>query len=59
MNDWGEIGNLILRIILCFKKRKKRFAAEAKARGITVDQLMAAAIAEAIREQVESVTACN
>ena len=52
--DWAAVGDLVYEILLTIRKNPGRFTHEAKRRGISVDQLAAAAIAEAIREVVES-----
>jgi hypothetical protein len=53
MIDWGAVGDLVCQILVAVRDQSARFEAEARARGISLEQLTAAAITEAVREQVE------
>jgi AcrR family transcriptional regulator len=51
--DYDRLSEAVLAILQAVRRQPKRFATEATRRGISVDQLTAAAIAGAVREQVE------
>lgn len=56
MTDWISVADRVLAILTRVAKHRESFAAEAAKRGITVEQLTAAAITEAVREQAEQST---
>jgi hypothetical protein len=52
--EWHEIGCKVLEILdQVLVRKKKTFGKHAKERGITPEQLAAAAITECVRERVE------
>jgi len=51
--DWGELADLVAATLAAISNSRERFEAEALRRGITVEELTAAAVIEAIRESVE------
>ena len=51
--DWEALAELVATILVTISENPSRFEAEARLRDITIEQLKAAAIVEAIRDQVE------
>jgi hypothetical protein len=47
-----EVASLVLEILESVRVHRKRFLLEARQRGITLEQLLAAAITEAVRERL-------
>jgi hypothetical protein len=54
MTDWESIGDRVLQILVSVRKHRARFAAEAKQRGVTLDQLTAAAITGMFAESLDA-----
>jgi hypothetical protein len=52
--DWKQLGDLVTAILESIKEQRNSCEAEARRRGITLEQLTAAAILMAIRERVET-----
>lgn len=53
MIDYAKLGDTILQILETVRDNRKEFAADAKRRGITLEQLTAAAIAGMVEELIE------
>jgi len=53
MIDWLQVGDLVLDVLQMVGRQRKRLAAEASRWGISLGQLTAAAIVEAIRDRIE------
>jgi len=51
--DWRQLGDLVCEVLEVVRLHAAAFEAQARARGITVEQQTAAAIVEAIRERIE------
>ena len=51
--DWAGLASLAAAILAKVRDNPTRFEAEARGSGITVEELTAAAIIEALREQIE------
>ncbi len=52
-NDWAALSDLVCGILKFVNAGRENFEVEASRRGLTLDQLTAAAIVEAIAERVE------
>jgi hypothetical protein len=53
MTDWTKIGDRIYEVLEFIRARQATFTAEADRRGIDLNQLIAAALAGMLREEME------
>jgi hypothetical protein len=54
MTDWEAIGDRVLQILASLRQHRTRFEAEARQRGITLDQLTAAAITGMLAQHLDT-----
>jgi hypothetical protein len=52
--DWAEVGDVVLAILVKIGENRKVFEQHARQRGISLEQLRAAAITSAVREHLMS-----
>jgi hypothetical protein len=53
MTDWTRVGNRIYEVLEFIRARQATFTAEADRRGINLNQLIAAALASMLQEEME------
>jgi hypothetical protein len=53
VRNWTRIGDRIFQVLESIRKREATFKAAAKKRGITLNQLIAAALAGMLHEEIE------
>jgi hypothetical protein len=59
MTDWTTMGDRIFEVLEFIHARKTTFTAEAHRRGITLNQLIAAALAGMMQEEIEGTNGRN